>query len=492
MSSDASDSPSKARRRRPPAPASPAPAAAKEAAVNVQRRMNAPKPAGPRPTGMKAFVPKSQPKKVEAPVGRTSEDNSLVNGDDKGYDSRDSSIDSDDKRVDTDDDAPSKEAPASIADIAGAKDDAVFSETERDARAGVVNRDAPKHLLSGKKAVFDYSPISRFSYRQLKAFVLAPGELDSVYRCYIERERTRFIVKDLSTSFSLCADLENGSGRELIVCKKMTGNRLPHYVFSLKAEDLGRRPEQRSPLYLGKLRMLPDGKTYVLYDSGQTKGESEDDSGVAYDEKMFTSASMDSAASTSSGAASPAGGKAGGGGSPSLYRKELLFIHYSSTKRPQKDDERACQVCIPNSLHGMASFSDALPDLNGAPPSFETSFKKIMSQRRQNELYSDMAFVSHERKTSYDPLSSCLVDFKGRANCPSVKNLQVIESDPMRRQPTEGKRMSRTEADNRDWLMQMGKTTKDCYNMDFKAPFSMFQAFAIAVSRFDASLSGSL
>ena len=30
----------------------------------------------------------------------------------------------------------------------------------------------------------------------------------------------------------------------------------------------------------------------------------------------------------------------------------------------------------------------------------------------------------------YDPLSSCLVDFKGRANIASIKNFQLIESTP--------------------------------------------------------------
>lgn len=30
----------------------------------------------------------------------------------------------------------------------------------------------------------------------------------------------------------------------------------------------------------------------------------------------------------------------------------------------------------------------------------------------------------------YDPLSSCLVDFRGRANIASVKNFQLVESHP--------------------------------------------------------------
>jgi hypothetical protein len=33
-------------------------------------------------------------------------------------------------------------------------------------------------------------------------------------------------------------------------------------------------------------------------------------------------------------------------------------------------------------------------------------------------------------QTRYDPLSSCLVDFKGRATAASVKNYQLIKSAP--------------------------------------------------------------
>jgi hypothetical protein len=153
-----------------------------------------------------------------------------------------------------------------------------------------------------------------------------------MYRCYIEREKNIF-----GASYSLCADLENGSGRELIVCKKLGSNRTSHYVFSLKNEDLSRKPEQRSKLYLGKLRQIDDG-TYVLYDAGACKAEKEDNSGVAYDEKMFTSASL---TSTTSSTSSTATAKVP---TDTAYRKELCVVHYSSTRRPQKDDERACQV----------------------------------------------------------------------------------------------------------------------------------------------------
>ena len=38
--------------------------------------------------------------------------------------------------------------------------------------------------------------------------------------------------------------------------------------------------------------------------------------------------------------------------------------------------------------------------------------------------------VLHQRESKYDRLSSCLVDFKSRAVCASVKNFQIVQSEP--------------------------------------------------------------
>ena len=101
---------------------------------------------------------------------------------------------------------------------------------------------------------------------------------------------------------------------------------------------------------------------------------------------------------------------------------------------------------------------------------------------KQNELLGSKIFILNERTSKYDPLSSCLVDFKGRANVASVKNFQLVESAP------QDSRVTQTPDGDKEFLMQMGKTTDDCYNMDFKHPLSLLQAFAICVARFDAKL----
>jgi hypothetical protein len=86
----------------------------------------------------------------------------------------------------------------------------------------------------------------------------------------------------LAPFYSMCADLEDGTGRELMVCKKILQSRTSHYVFSLKSEDLYRKREQRSRLYLGKLRAISPFE-YILYDNGidtppdGAKGGADDD-----------------------------------------------------------------------------------------------------------------------------------------------------------------------------------------------------------------------
>jgi hypothetical protein len=114
--------------------------------------------------------------------------------------------------------------------------------------------------------------------------------------------------------------------------------------------------------------------------------------------------------------------------------------------------------------------------------SMQSNFSKVRAAGKQNAKYCQDLFLMHERTSKYDPLSACLVDFKGRANVPSVKNCQFVESGP---QDAEAK-----DADqNKPVLIQMGKTTEDCFNVDVRYPVSLLQAFAVCVTRLDSSMS---
>ncbi len=68
---------------------------------------------------------------------------------------------------------------------------------------------------------------------------------------------------------------------------------------------------------------------------------------------------------------------------------------------------------------------------------------------------SESSIITHtptERLTArYDPLSSCLVDYHARANMASVKNFQLVRSNPARLKSDE----YADKAD--DFVMQLGK-----------------------------------
>jgi len=102
----------------------------------------------------------------------------------------------------------------------------------------------------------------------------------------------------------------------------------------------------------------------------------------------------------------------------------------------------------------------------------------------------------HKRETQYDPLSSCIVDFRSRATCASVKNFQVVHSQPTNTELREAYIQHNAgylyddegtmSVPQEHVLLQMGRVGQNCFNMDFQYPLSMLQAFAICLSRFDS------
>eukprot|EP00605_Chrysophyceae_sp_TOSAG23-4_P002171 GSChrysophyteH1.ASY1.ANO1.2401.1 assembled CDS len=335
---------------------------------------------------------------------------------------------------------------------------------------------------------FNFRPILKATYRELRNFVLSPLEPGIVVRCYIERNRSGSNM--MSPFYSFCADLEDGTGRELMVCKKAFYSMQSHHIFSLKGEDLYRKREQRSRLYLGKLRGNKDRSNFVLYDNGNLT--------VEHKESKFVPG-IDIAEAKSAGDAK-AGSK---DDATSLYRKELCVINYNDFGRPAAKGKRGCEVAIPATFlnantqaymkvnagffqsEGKLGKGANLPT-NTVPPvatdGMVEPFERSRAAGMQNVKQTKHIFVMHERTSKYDPISSCLVDFKARANVASTKNCQFIESSPQESAD------SMAEEYEKPFLMQMGKTTDDCFNIDVKYPFSLLQAFAVCISRFDASL----
>jgi tubby-related protein 1 len=70
-----------------------------------------------------------------------------------------------------------------------------------------------------------------------------------------------------------------------------------------------------------------------------------------------------------------------------------------------------------------------------------------------------------------DVIEEHILDFKGRVTQASVKNLQLT-----------------TVENSKSVRMQFGKVGRDRFTMDFKAPFTALQAFAVALSSLDSKL----
>eukprot|EP01035_Chromulina_nebulosa_P019337 gene19337-25201_t len=307
---------------------------------------------------------------------------------------------------------------------------------------------------NNEPVIYNFQPLLKATYRELRTFAMTPCEQNTYVKCYIERDRSG--TNSFSPFYSLCADMDDGTGRELIVCRKIWQSRSAHYVFSLKSDDLYVKRDQRSRLYLGKLRgITPDD--YVLYDSGICKTQD----GKAVDEEQTEDEILSQ--SDAKTFASENGNDA-----ESLYRKELAIIHLNSKKRPPPSNLRGTEVCIQS----------------GSTVTMVPTFQKVRDTGKQNVMSASKLFIINERTSKYDPLSACLVDFRGRATIPSIKNCQFVASDPTALNID----FPKTDDSEKHVLLEMGKTAEDCYNMTFTHPLSLLQAFAICVSRFDAKL----
>lgn len=181
-------------------------------------------------------------------------------------------------------------------------------------------------------------------------------------------------------------------------------------------------------------------------------------------------------------------------------RRELCCIHYEVVSKKDKS-VRKMTACIPavkgvggnietevGSKREQANWQPLL-SRDGMTP----SFARIRYQKASNVLLSDRLLCLHQRESKYDPLSSCLVDFKERANCASVKNFQMIKSQPQDEtklvkyygQGFAGFGEEEGAETPSPVLLQMGKVGKHCFNMDFQYPLNMLVAFGICLSRFD-------
>lgn len=273
--------------------------------------------------------------------------------------------------------------------------------------AGIMRNSPMESLAIGSNEglkIYNFRKILRATFKELRQFILSGCEKNMVVRCYIERNRSG--INAMAPVYSLCADLEDGTGRELITCRKIIKSRTSHYVFSLKEDDLYRKREQRSRLYLGKLRAVT-ADDYIMYDNGVCEVASRPyDSKSSENEKEDFDDDNDEVEESRQGATSK------GNDEDSLYRTEVCVVHFNTKVRPCNQNQRGMEVAIPalsNMTHDMsslntvnsvgASLDSVSSNVAKKNPHLSRMMEKVMRAGRQNDLYANKVFVMHERQS---------------------------------------------------------------------------------------------
>nr|CCA17672.1 conserved hypothetical protein [Albugo laibachii Nc14] len=296
-----------------------------------------------------------------------------------------------------------------------------------------------------------------FSLDELFNFVKKPLQRGSgrIVKCFIERNSSG--PNRLAPMYTLLLEVNSSSGRPILYARKKAISPITsHYVISMN-KSLTRL--LRSRHFVGKLRSNSNTKEYYLYDQGDNPDDIDSDCEI--DDEMRKH-----------------------------IRAELCVVRYALSK---KSYPRKMEVVIPALAQNGSCALDWRP--LSKDQMIEKQIRSIVKAGGQNVTdYKNFVFF-HKRETKYDPLSSCIVDFRSRATCVSVKNFQLIHSEPLSEMYIEAYRAIYPDHVYEDQgtaslpldhlMLQLGKVGKDCFNMDFQYPLSMLQAFAICLSRFD-------
>lgn len=223
--------------------------------------------------------------------------------------------------------------------------------------------------------------------------------------------------------------LESDAGVFIMTAKKQKHNKTSNYAISMSREDPG--TVRDAECYLGKLRSNFLGLEFTGYGSGLNP------------KKIDSSMSPAHAIQ--------------------LARQELVAIQYSSSlwgskprgprkmgaviPRVQPSGERlVCRTLHPDSegllaMHKAGNMSHLVDVYQNKPPKWN------------------------------EQIGAFVLNFNKRVTQASVKNFQLTSSE-----------------DPDTVYLQFGRVGKDVFNMDFRFPFSPFQAFAICLSSFDYKL----
>lgn len=158
---------------------------------------------------------------------------------------------------------------------------------------------------------------------------------------------------------------------------------------------------------------------------------------------------------------------------PDSYINYGIIMNTPNNKNPAYN----YQVCIPSLLrNGQASYIWQSKK-NEKDPLFQ-AFVEIQEKGAQNALYED--------KIKCFSLPTRIIGRTSQYHMTtinSVKNCSLIKASP-ESLPLKMDMFKTNNLDDLDTCFRFSKTSDSLYTLDFRYPFSLFQAFAIALSRF--------
>ena len=189
--------------------------------------------------------------------------------------------------------------------------------------------------------------------------------------------------------------------------------------------------DKNSDSILGKLQINVMGTEYTIYDHGKNPDFDE----VYYDEKKDGD-----------------------------LRRDLGVVLYATTTMLGVKGPRKMKAC----------FSKVDDDGNPVKvwqPSNTSDEKMVTCFKKETSNINKLECMENKPPSWNEEVGAYVLSFDGRVTMASVKNFQLCR-----------------QGDEKDRLMQFGRTAKDEFSLDVQWPMSLHHAFAVALSSFDSKL----
>lgn len=278
--------------------------------------------------------------------------------------------------------------------------------------------------LGAREVVFD---VGTLAASEIKNFIMSPAPKQAgMIECRIIRERTG--LNKLFPKYTL----ESEAGVFLMTAKKQKNNKTSNYAITMSKVDTGAKEHGgETDAFLGKLRSNFLGLEFTAFGTGLNPKKI--DVGMSPVHAM------------------------------QLARQEMVAVQYSSSLWGSKPrGPRKMGAVIPRvQPNGERLVCRTLnPDTEGL-----IALQKSGTAAHLIDVYQNKPPKWNEQ------IGAFVLNFNKRVTQASVKNFQLTSSE-----------------DPDTVYLQFGRVGKDIFNMDFRFPFSPFQAFAICLSSFDYKL----